>query len=183
MIGFILLIGQQGAGKTLMMTKLAYDSFNDDKKPIYANYSLFGIPFKPITFNADLEYNKNKMDILKTLDKNPNFFNGSVMLLDELHLYLDSLDFMRANNRRFQIFFSQLRKRKILLIGTTQYLMNIDIRIRRQCLNVLEMSHLKNTIFRVDTHKIDGYFTDLVSSYRIDLGGYYNYFDTNELVL
>lgn len=180
MIGFYLIIGKQGSGKTLMSTKLAFD--HPDKK-IYSNYTLFGRKFTPVTFNSKLESNQKKVDILFTLDQNPDFFNDSIMLIDELHLYLDSLDFMRANNRKLQTFFSQLRKRKILLIGTTQYLMNVDIRIRRQCMNVLEMYHIKSHIFRVDTHEIDGYYTKLVSSYKIDLHDFYDKYDTNELVL
>ena len=181
MIGFILIIGRQGSGKTLMSTKLAFDE--DGDRPVYSNYSLFGIKYTPVTFNSEIESNKNKLDILKMLDANPDYFNNSIMLLDELHLYLDSLDFMRRNNRRLQTFFSQLRKRRILLIGTTQYLMNLDIRIRRQCLNVLEMQHLKGSIFKVTTHDIDGYFTEFVSAYKIDLRDYYSKYDTNELVL
>ena len=181
MIGFILIIGRQGSGKTLMATKLAFD--NADHRPIYSNYSLFGVKYTPITFNSKVDKNKGKLDILQMLDLNPDYFNNSIMLLDEIHLYLDSLDFMRANNRKLQTFFSQLRKRKILLIGTTQYLMNLDIRIRRQCLNVLEMEHIKSSIFKVDTHDIDGYFTKFVSSYRIDLKEYYSKYDTNELIL
>lgn len=180
MIGFYLIIGKQGSGKTLMATKLAFD---ESEKPLFSNFSLFGKPFTPITFNSAIEANKSKLDILKQLDLNPDYFNDSVMLLDELHLYLDSLDFMRANNRKLQTFFSQLRKRRILLIGTTQYLMNVDIRIRRQCMSVLDMKHIKGDIFQVETHDIDGYFTELVSTYRINLRDYYDKFDTNELVL
>jgi GTPase SAR1 family protein len=181
-IGFILIIGRQGSGKTLMAVKLVNDE-SVEQRPIYSNCSLYGVKYTPITFNPQIESNKDKLDILSTLDANPDYFNNSIMLIDEIHLYLDSLDFMRKNNRRLQTFFSQLRKRKILLIGTTQYLMNLDIRIRRQCLNVLEMSHLKSSIFKVETHDIDGYYTEFVSSYKCDLKEYYNKYDTNELIL
>ena len=182
MVGFILIIGRQGSGKTLMATKLLHDELYTGR-PIYSNYQLFGVDYQPITFNSEIDANKNKLDILNQLDDDPDYFNNSIMLLDEIHLYLDSLDFMRKNNRKLQTFFSQLRKRKILLIGTTQYLMNLDIRIRRQCLNVLEMTHIKGGIFRIETHDIDGYFTNLISSVHINLRDYYDKYDTNELIL
>jgi archaellum biogenesis ATPase FlaH len=180
MLGFFLIIGKQGSGKTLLATKFA----NDNKHlNIFSNYALYGLKYTPITFNSLIESNKNKIDILKMLDINPDYFNNSLMILDEIHLYLDSLDFMRANNRRLQTFFSQLRKRKILLVATTQYIMNLDIRIRRQCVSVLEMEHLKGGLFKVNTFDIDGYFTKEVSSYKIVLSDYYDKYDTNELIL
>jgi hypothetical protein len=180
MLGFFLLIGKQGEGKTLMATKLAFDESED--RPIFSNYKLFGRPYTAITFNPKLAKDEGKLDILAMLDIDPNYFNGGIMLLDEITLYLDSLDFMRKNNRRLQTFFSQLRKRNILLIGTTQYLMNLDIRIRRQCMAVLEMKHLKYDLFKVTTHEIDGYYTQKISEYFIDLKAYYDKFDTHEII-
>lgn len=184
MDGFFLIIGKQGSGKTLMTTKHAFDMIEEyPDKRVFSNYKLNDIDFTYITFNSEIESNKNKLDILKTLDENPDYFNNSIMLIDELHLYLDSYDFLKKNNRRLQIFFSQLRKRRILLIGTTQYIMNVDIRIRRQCLAVMDMTHIRGSLFKVDTLSIDGYYTELVSSYKIDLRSYFNKYDTYELIL
>lgn len=181
MNGFYLAIGKQGSGKTLFITKLLYSEL--DHRPIFSNYTLHGLDYQPITLNSDIPSNKEKIDILKTLDENPNFFNHSIMLLDEIHIYLDSLDFMRKNNRRLQTFFSQLRKRDILLLATTQYIMNLDIRIRRQCMNVFEMSHIYKGLFQVITHDIDGYFTHEISRYNVDLSEYFDKYDTNEVIL
>lgn len=184
MVGFFLLIGKQGSGKTLMATKLALDKYDADKSiRLFSNYALFNANFTYITFNKEIEQNKDKLDILDMLDKNPDYFNNSIMLIDELHLYLDAYDFLTKNNRRVQTFFSQLRKRNILLIGTSQYLMNIDIRIRRQCMSVFEMKRIKSSVFQVDTHEIDGSFTEYLHSHHVDLIDYYNRYDTNELIL
>ena len=179
MNGFYLSIGKQGSGKTLMITKLCVDNAKDRK--IFSNYSLLKLPYQRITF--DTSQDENALSILDQLDDDPNFFNHSIMLLDEIHLYLDSLDFMRKNNRRLQTFFSQLRKRDILLLATTQYMMNVDIRIRRQCMNVFEMDHIYKDLFKVTTHQIDGYFTQEVSSYNLVLNEYYDHYDTNEIIL
>ena len=184
MTGFYLFIGKQGGGKTLMATKIATDIYDGDKDiKIFSNYKLFNVDFTYITFNKAIEYNKNKLDILAQLDENPDFFNNSIMIIDEIHLYLDAYDFMKNNNRKLQTFFSQLRKRNILLLGTTQYIMNVDIRIRRQCMNVFEMTKVKPPIFKIDTHEIDGYYTELISTHFIDLSNYYERFNTYELIL
>jgi len=179
MYGFYLAIGRQGSGKTAFITKLLVDNYSPDKK-VYSNYSLFGIEYEKITF--DNKKNKNSIDILEVIKNNPDYFNNSIMLLDEIHIYFDSRDFMRQNNRIIQNFFSQLRKRKILMLATTQYILHLDVRIRRQALAVFQMANLKDGIFRVDVHEIDGYFTRFVRSELVNLNNYFMYYDTNELI-
>lgn len=178
--GFFLSIGKQGSGKTLFITKLLKDNYNGQN--VFSNYKLFGIPYQPITLSDRDNLPDNYMRVLDVLDKDPNIFNNSIMLLDEIHLDLNSLDFMRENNRRLQTFFSQLRKRNILLLGTSQYIMNVDIRIRRQCKNVFEMTNIKDGIFMVVTHDIDGYYTKELSRAFFNLTEYYQYYDTNEII-
>ena len=179
MYGFYLAIGRQGSGKTAFITKLLFDNYSPDKK-VYSNYSLFGIEYEKITF--DNKKNKNSIDILEVIKNNPDYFNNSIMLLDEIHIYFDSRDFMRQNNRIIQNFFSQLRKRNILLLATTQYILHLDVRIRRQALAVFQMTNLKDGIFRVDVHEIDGYFTRFVKTELVNLNDYFKFYDTNELI-
>ncbi len=179
MHGFYLAIGRQGSGKTAFITKLLVDNYTSNKK-VYSNYSLFGIDYVKITF--DNKRNKNAIDILNVIKDNPNYFNDSIMLLDEIHLYFDSRDFMKNNNRIIQNFFSQLRKRNILLLATTQYILHLDIRIRRQALAVFQMTNLKDGIFKVDVHEIDGYYTSFIRTELVNLNDYFKYYDTNELI-
>jgi hypothetical protein len=180
MKGFYIAIGRQGSGKTLFITKHLVDNLNTNRK-IYSNYTLYeGIEYQRITF--DNKKDKNSIDILKALEEDSNYFNNSIMLIDEIHLYFDSRDFMRKNIRIIQTFFSQLRKRNILLLATTQYILHLDVRIRRQALGVFEMSHIKDTIFKADFYEIDGYYTNFIRSDLFDLGEYYKYYDTNELI-
>ena len=173
MQGFYIAIGRQGSGKTLLITKHCIDEYHDNPRPIFSNYTLKGIPFKKITLEM----------VLDQLENDHNYYNNSIIMFDEIHLYLDSLDFMRKNNRRLQTFFSQLRKRNILLLATTQYIMNVDIRIRRQCMAVFDMEHIYKDLFRCITSEIDGYFTKEISSHNLILKDYYDYYDTNELVI
>ena len=179
MHGFYLAIGRQGSGKTAFITKLLIDNYSSDRK-VYSNYSLFGIDYEKITF--DNKRNKNAIDILKVISENPGYFNNSIMLLDEIHIYFDSRDFMKQNNRIIQNFFSQLRKRNILLLATTQYILHLDIRIRRQALAVFQMTNLKDGIFRVEVHEIDGYYTNFIRTELVNLNDYFKYYDTNELI-
>lgn len=179
MHGFYLAIGRQGSGKTAFITKLLVDNYTNDKR-VYSNYSLYGIDYEKITF--DNKKNKNSIDILDMIKDNPDYFNNSIMLLDEIHIYFDSRDYMRQNNRVIQNFFSQLRKRKILLLATTQYILHLDIRIRRQAMAVFQMTNLKDGIFKVEVHEIDGYFTRFLRSELVNLNDYFKYYDTNELI-
>ena len=179
MHGFYLAIGRQGSGKTAFITKLLVDNYTSDKR-VYSNYFLFGIDYQKITF--DNKKNKNAIDILKVISENPDYFNNSIMLLDEIHIYFDSRDFMRQNNRIIQNFFSQLRKRNILLLATTQYILHLDVRIRRQALAVFQMANLKDGIFRVDVHEIDGYYTSFIRTELVNLNDYFKFYDTNELI-
>ena len=179
MHGFYLAIGRQGSGKTAFITKLLVDNYTSDRK-VYSNFSLFGIDYEKITF--DNKRNTNAIDILKVISNNPDYFNNSIMLLDEIHIYFDSRDFMRQNNRIIQNFFSQLRKRNILLLATTQYILHLDVRIRRQALAVFQMTNLKDGIFRVDVHEIDGYYTSFIRTELVNLNDYFKFYDTNELI-
>ena len=181
MNGFYLAIGKQGSGKTLFITQLLYKELKEKTRPIFSNYTLFGLDYTPITFDNNKE-RFEKVDILDALDKDPNYFNHSIMLLDEIHIYFDSLDFFKRNSRRMQTFFSQLRKRDILLFGTTQYIMNLDIRIRRQCMNVFDMTHIYKELFNVSVKEIDGYHDYEVSNFNIDLSEYFDKYDTTEII-
>jgi len=185
MNGFYLAIGKQGSGKTLFITKLLVDNLGD--RPVFSNYTLHGIAFQPVTLSDRLKREGTIYMIEKIMEtsdgSSANFFNNSIILLDEIHLDLNSLDFMRKNNRILQTFFSQLRKRNILLLATSQYILNVDIRIRRQCKNVFDMYHIEGDIFQVVTNDIDGYLSEEISRHYIDLSDYYKYYDTNEIIL
>ena len=184
MNGFRITIGRQGSGKTILITKLCTDNYDGTRK-VFSNYTLNKIPFTRIVFDTPSEEQRQKgvIGILEELEKDPKFFNNSIILLDEIHVYLDSFDVMKTKHRAVQIFFSQLRKRNILMFGTTQYIMNVDIRVRRQCMNVFEMEHIYKDLFKVNTLEIDGYFTRELTSYNVVLKDYYDSYDTNELIL
>lgn len=172
MKGLFIAIGEQGSGKTVMITKLATEDHLETNRKIYSNYTLNKLAFERITLKI----------ILDNIEKKPDMYNNSIILLDEIHLYVDSYEFMSKHNKIIQNFFSQLRKRNILILATAQYIMNVDIRVRRQCKNVFDMEHIYKDLFKVTTSKLDGYITYPISSYNVVLSDYYDSYDTNELI-
>lgn len=179
-------IGKQGSGKTLLMIKFLVDNLQYKNK-VYSNTTLYNLdkPYTRVTLSPreDIESFKGVPRVLDMLRENHNVFNNSILLLDEIHLDLDSRDWFNANNRELQVFFSQLRKRKCLLLSTSQNLLNVDIRVRRQLLYVFDMKNIGNGIFRVSVNDIDGYYYNLISQYNINLSSYYDYYDTDEIIL
>src|SRR5690606_31377016 len=175
--------GEQGSGKTAFITKLAIDNLKDRDYRLFSNYSFFNTNYIKITLGNEKEKKKGAIDILEKLDEDKNYFNNSILCLDEIHIYLDAYDYFKKNNRRMQVFFSQLRKRNILLLSTSQDIMNVDIRIRRQTRNFFEMLQISNDIFEVTTYKmLDVYYPTMMSKYRVMLSDYFKYYDTNEII-
>ena len=188
--GFYLALGQQGSGKSALITKFLADNKDKYNGRIFSNYTLFDIDYIPTTFDPQIERDKDKLDILEKLKEDPTYFNNSIMTFDEIHIYFDSRDFMKENHRIVQTFFSQLRKRNILLLATSQARLDIDIKLRRQCLNIFYMEQIGHDpnfdgdIFVVETHAVtgQGYFTELKSKYKLNLQPYFKYYDTNEII-
>ena len=184
MKGFFFANGKQGSGKTLLMVKHLIDEHEQHpKKKIFSNTPLFDITYTPVTFDKNKAGDHDKISILDQLDDDPNFFNHSIMLIDEIHLYLNSLDFMRKNNRKLQIFFSQLRKRDILLLGTAQYFHDIDIRVRSQAMNSFEMEHIYQDLFQATTCEVLRYDYIPIETVKLKLSMYYKYYDTEYVIL
>ena len=61
--------------------------------------------------------------------------------------------------------------------------MHLDVRIRRQAMNVFEMRQLSKTTFEVITSELqmDRYLLP-VSRYQLELDDYFKYYDTNEVI-
>lgn len=181
--GCFIAVGEQGSGKTAFITKLAIDNLSIRDYRLFSNYNFFNINYTKITLGNQKEKGKGAIDILEKLDEDKNYFNNSILCLDEIHIYLDAYDYFKKNNRRMQTFFSQLRKRNILLLATSQDIMNVDIRVRRQTRNFFEMEQISNDIFEVTTYKmLEAYYPTMISKYRVILTDYFKYYDTNEII-
>ena len=171
--GFYLIIGPQGSGKTLLGVALLFElSKIFPEKKIFSNTDLYNIKYEKYNFDG----------LLENIKYNNSYYDNSVILFDEIHIFLNSLDYYKKQNRLVQGFFSQLRKRKIILIGTAQYILNVDVRIRRQAKRVFEVFKRNNHIYEVNIHLIDGYFTQQIDSILLKLDMYYNKYNTYEII-
>lgn len=110
-------IGNRGSGKTLSMTKEAFNRYKNGWT-IYSNYKL-NFPHTLITHKDILAYAENGIG-----------FNKACILLDELHVYLDSRTPAKKRNRIFSLFITQSRKKNCDILYTTQFPRQVDVRMR-----------------------------------------------------
>jgi len=113
-IGFI---GTVGSGKTLGMTREGYKYHLKGMK-VFANYGL-DFPHEKLTsarFTELIQENTQLQDC--------------VIMLDELHVWLDSRNSMKKKNKTITYFILQTRKRNVRLLYTTQHFDQVDKRLR-----------------------------------------------------
>lgn len=112
----VLYKGRRGCGKTLTMVKDGYKYYCAGFK-IRRNFKCsFG---EYITDEEILNLNKSS-DI-----------EDCVIMMDEVQIFFDSRRSMRKESLNFSNFIQQIRKRNIILLGTTQYANTIDLRFRQ----------------------------------------------------
>lgn len=110
-------IGDIGGGKTASMIRDVYIKYLQGRK-IYSNIKL-NFDYEPITIEDLIAMSEGKIDI-----------NEAVIVLDELHIYMDSRTSASKRNRIISYFGLQTRKMDVDLYYTTQYINQVDLRIR-----------------------------------------------------
>jgi len=100
-VGFV---GRRGAGKTLAMTFLAY--FLKQKYDCKVKTNYWTAFSEPVDLYELIHFPQDIRDI--------------VLAVDEIHLWLDSRASMSVLNRLFSLFTTQLRKRNIYFLWTSQ---------------------------------------------------------------
>lgn len=104
-------MGKMGTGKTLSMTALAGFVHKHTGAPIYANYELKNVPYTPIKEIRQLWKAEN-----------------GIFLFDEIWISMDSRNW--ANNVRMTHWVNQTRKKKLLVMYTTQHISQVEMRVR-----------------------------------------------------
>ncbi len=112
----VLLQGKRGSGKTLTVVELGLEYLEEGWK-IYRNFSL---PFGEYLSNEQiLEFDRD------------SDFRDCVILIDEMQILFDSRLWNSKSSIKFSHFIQQLRKRNIVIIGSTQYVDTVEKRIRQ----------------------------------------------------
>jgi hypothetical protein len=112
----VLYKGKRGAGKTLTMVKDGFQYFKEGWLILRNFKTSFG------TYISE-------EDILK-IDKKSKI-RDCVIMMDEIQIFFDSRRSMAKQNVSFSNFIQQIRKRNIILLGTTQFSNTVDLRFRQ----------------------------------------------------
>jgi len=108
------IIGELGSGKTLSLTYLAWRNWYYKRKKIYANYTLYGIPYVRIKKVSDLEK-----------------IRDGFLAYDEMFVDLEATASRSLKNRIIFNILRKSRKRNYSLVFTAQVLNTVDSRIRK----------------------------------------------------
>lgn len=108
-----LILGRQGGGKTLLAVAKAYEQYLAGKT-IYSNVHL-NFPYKKLKYK----------DIIDCK------LEDGVVLIDEIHLLLPARNSMSKTSRLIcDGFLSMVRKKGLVIYGTTQTARKVDVRFR-----------------------------------------------------
>ena len=155
------IIGRQGSAKTLIMSGLAHLIQHKTGLPIFANFrSLTGSTYvSAISQVANL--------------------NDAILCLDELHTTMDSRAF--KDNLTMTYFVTQIRKRGLLTLYTTQKFGQVDKRVRDQTDILIECAKTKEG--RQFTF-MDLYTNRVGKRFRLtEMDQFFSLYNTREVVL
>jgi len=107
--------GWKGSGKTCLMTYLGYLDHKGGRK-VYANY-----------WTTYADYIS-----LKEVSKLPDYLHDATVMLDEVHVGADARAIFKPSNNEINKLATQLRKRRVILMYTTQKWTYPDKRLREQ---------------------------------------------------
>ena len=164
----IAITGNMGSGKTLLATAFAEHYRTTQKSNIYANYGL-NISYTPLRMQdiADCEFD----------------FSNSVLIIDEIHLFMDSRQSSTKKNRIISYFITQSRKRNIVLIYTTQQSHQIDKRLRSNTDYFIKCENLtpgvkEDMFIRWTIHDMD----NNEKSFILKADPYFKLYDTHQMI-
>jgi len=151
--------GRMGTGKTISMSILAEYLRRVAHAPTHANYFLK---------NAS---RLNSLDDVWKLD-------GGVLCFDEIWLTLDAR--RSGGNIHLTRFINQTRKKKLIVLYTTQHIRQVDVRVR-DATDILISCEKRDGVHWLTL--IDWQYQTILRSYAIDdLRPFYGLYDTYEVL-
>lgn len=123
-MGIWIASGNQGAGKTLYIISVLRSLYQKyPKVKIYSNIALYGVPYTPYTGIEDFN--------------DTNGEDGIIYVIDEIHCLYSSLESRKMSGSYLTVW-SQNRKNKRLILGTSQRWTRVAKPIREQALYNIE---------------------------------------------
>lgn len=113
-MAIMVIIGELGSGKTLSLTYLLWRNWYYKNKIIYANYTLFGIPYFKITKVSELD-----------------MIRQGYLGADEMWVWLETSVGERLKKKIVSDILRKSRKRNLTINSTSQTLEQIPLRIRK----------------------------------------------------
>lgn len=117
---------------------------------------------------------------------------NAVLLLDEMHIWIDSRSSMKQKNKAITYFILQTRKRNVRLLYTTQHLHQVDKRLRDTTDVIVFCRNISNRTSTVRDKNVPTYIiNEFVYQWREDMkpkmkvihaNPVYDLYDTTEMV-
>lgn len=173
------IVGDRGSGKTLFQTYLANCDFKGGRE-IYANYHL------------KFAYKLLNLKDLLTKIQNKEQLKNCTLLIDEIHIFFESRRSGSKKNLAGSYLATQSRKRSLDILYTTQYLGQVEKRIRDNTDYLVRSFKIDEEFFKYDIYK-------KVDSFTLETGDYdliktlylqgenskkiYDMYDTEEIIM
>lgn len=166
------LLTRRGGGKTTTMTALLKE-YSDAGLNIYANYTLKGIPYTHIEPEDLADF--------------PEWLHDGVVALDELHAKMDAYDFWKTLVKDNALFLTQTRKRRLIVLFTTQVWTQVPKRMRSLTDYIFQCSPIKDHDQQfigvsVDVFDLTGIGHEYTNTFLVDALEVFKHFDTNEII-
>lgn len=169
----ISILGTLGAGKTavsVMISKLfqLYCEKNGlDEFKVFANFTINLPNFKKVKAHDIINF--------------PDWLQNGILIIDEVHSENgDSYNFLGKIEKKLTTFWTQIRKRNLAIITTSQDFTFILPRIRRLTYYYIHAVKLNETETLMRIVSKDGYTT--INEIKIDLTQVYDLYDTKEII-
>lgn len=117
-------IGKRGEGKTLSCVKDIVKAVRAGRT-VYTNFNI-----NKKEFTESQQQNINILDYSFFRNYKDFQLNNCLVCIDEIYVYIDSRASMSKRNKIMSYFFNQTRKRDVDLYYTTQFIHQIDKRLR-----------------------------------------------------
>jgi len=158
--------GGLGSGKTLGMTYMLYLEWKLMGRRIYANYHL--------------NFPHEKLDLRDLLENLPQL-NDVAIGADELYIVMDSRLSVSKRNRLLSYFALQTRKRNVTLYFTTQFLDQVDKRLRRLVDYRIMCERVGESLFKYTVFNLQSFPPSMHQFYLLGERVWHLY-DTTELI-